>query len=276
MIVDAHTHVYAAWPPDDSSAAARERGSPARLLQTLASHGVARALLIGAIFGGGDSNAITLQAAHAHPDRFIALPQLDSMGTPTYHTDGAADRLTALHEQSGGIRGFTHYCRDYDWFATSAGRALFRRATELKHVVSIAVFAPGLAPLAAVARESPALTFLVHHLGRLQEKHETAPNLVALRAAAAAPNLWFKLSGFHHLSAQPGAYPHAPLQPIVRALYDAVGPRRLVWGSDAPVVERHLTYRQSLDLFRTQTPYIPADEHALILGGNLRTLFAWT
>ena len=84
-----------------------------------------------------------------------------------------------------------------------------------------------------------------------------------------------KISGFHHLSTEPRAYPHASLQPVVRALYDTVGPRRLVWGSDSPVVEQFMTYRQSLDIFREHTPYISADDKALILGGNLARLFAW-
>lgn len=271
MVIDSHTHVFADWPGSPLAA----HGAPERLLRTMDAHGVMRALLVALIFKGGDSNAITLQAEHAHPDRFVALPQLDSMGTPTHHTAGAAERLTALHEAHGGIRGFAHYCRDYDWFATPEGEKLFAKAAALNHVVSIAVFAPGLAPLAALALRFPSVTFLVHHLGRLQEKNQATPDLAALRGVAATPNLWFKISGFHHLATDPRAYPHAALQPLVRALYDSVGPRRLVWGSDSPVVEQHLTYRQSLDLFRDHTPYLAAADKALILGGNLTRLLAW-
>ncbi len=271
MIIDAHTHVFTDWPGSPLAA----QGSPARLQQAMDECGVVRALVVSLIFKGGDSNALSIQAEHEQSARFLALPQLDSTGTPTYHTAGAADRLAALHELHGGIRGFTHYCRDYDWFESAEGLKLFAKAAELKHVVSLAVFAAGLAPLAKLALRFPSLTFLVHHLGRLQEKTETAPNLPALRAAAGAPNIWFKLSGFHHLAADPKAYPHAALQPLVRALYDAVGPRRLVWGSDSPVVEQYMTYRQSLDLFRAHTPYISAEEKNLILGGNLSRLFSW-
>ena len=271
MIFDSHTHVFADWPGSPLA----PMGAPERLQRTMNECGVARALVVSLIFKGGDSNARSIQCEHEEPSRFVALPQLDSMGTPTYHTAGAADRLAALHELHGGIRGFTHYCRDYDWFESADGMKLFEKAAELKHVVSLAVFAPGLAPLAKLALHFPSLTFLVHHLGRLQEKTETAPNLAALRAAAVAPNLWFKLSGFHHLAADPKAYPHPALQPLVRALYDAVGPRRLVWGSDSPVVEQHMTYRQSLDIFREHTPYLSTEEKNLILGDNLARLFAW-
>ena len=271
MIIDSHTHVFTDWPGSPLAA----QGSPERLQRMMDDCGVARALVVSLLFKGGDSNARSIQCEHEQSACFLALPQLDSMGTPTYQTAGADGRLAALHDLHGGIRGFTHYCRDYEWFESTDGLKLFGKATELKHVVSIAVFAPGLAPLAKLARRFPSLTFLVHHMGRLQEKTETAPNLAALRAAAAAPNLWFKLSGFHHLAADPKAYPHTTLQPLVRALYDAVGSRRLVWGSDSPVVEQFMTYRQSLDIFREHTPYLSTDEKNLILGGNLARLFAW-
>ncbi len=268
MIIDAHTHVFADWPGSPLA----HHGSSARLLRTMDEHGVARALAVSLIFKGGDSNAASIQAEHEHPSRFVAFPQLDSMGTPTYHTAGAAARLATLHAAHGGIRGFTHYCRDYDWFTSDDGLRLFAKAAELNHIVSLAVFAPGLPKLKEIALRFPAITFLVHHLGRLQEKTQSAPDLAALRLATVAPNVWFKISGFHHLAADPRAYPHGALQPIVRALYDAVGPRRLVWGSDSPVVEPHLTYRQALDIFREHTPYIPAAEKSLILGANLARL----
>ena len=271
MIIDAHTHVFSDWP--GSSIASQ--GSPARLLRAMEECGVARALAVSLLFNGGDSNATSIQAEHEYPSRFVAFAQLDSMGTPTYHTAGAADRLAALHELHGGIHGFTHYCRDYDWFSSADGLKLFTKAAELKHVVSIAVFADGLAPLAKIAAHFPSLTFLVHHMGRLQEKTQGAPDLAALRSATTAPNVWFKISGFHHLATDPRAYPHTALQPLVRALYDNVGPRRLVWGSDSPVVDQFMTYRQSLDIFREHTPYIPTDDKALILGGNLARLIAW-
>jgi len=271
VIIDAHTHVFTDWPGSPLAT----QGSPVRLLRGMDDCGVVCALVVALIFKGGDSNALTVQCEHEHPARLLAFPQLDSMGSPTYHTAGAADRLAALHQVHGGIRGFTHYCRDCDWFSSPEGLKLFAKAAELKHVVSLAVFAPGLAPLAKIADRFPSLTFLVHHLGRLQEKTESTPNLVALRAAAAAPNVWFKISGFHHLSADPKAYPYATFQPLVRALYDAVGPLRLVWGSDSPVVEQHMTYRQSIDIFREHTPYLSTDEKNLILGGNLARLFTW-
>ena len=52
-----------------------------------------------------------------------------------------------------------------------------------------------------------------------------------------------------------------------------VGGGRLVWGSDMPNVERHCTYRQSLDYLRQFGRIIPPSEMDRILGGNLAALF---
>src|SRR5262245_41526664 len=112
MIVDGHTHVFHDWPGSPIA----DQGAPQRLLHSMDDCGAARALVASLIFTGGDSNALTVQSEHEYPSRCIAFPQLDSMGTPTHHTAGAAERLAALHDQHGGIRGFAHYCRDCDWF----------------------------------------------------------------------------------------------------------------------------------------------------------------
>jgi predicted TIM-barrel fold metal-dependent hydrolase len=67
------------------------------------------------------------------------------------------------------------------------------------------------------------------------------------------------------------AYPYRELWPLVRQLHDELGPDRLVWGSDAPNVERFCTYRQSWDYLRQCG--LPAPDLELLLGGNLARLF---
>ncbi|MHB8621057.1 MAG: amidohydrolase family protein [Chloroflexota bacterium] len=71
-------------------------------------------------------------------------------------------------------------------------------------------------------------------------------------------------------------YPYPELAPAPRRLYDLVGPKRLIWGSDMPNVERNCTYRQSLQYLRTQMSGIAsAGEMDDILGNNtLRLLRA--
>jgi predicted TIM-barrel fold metal-dependent hydrolase len=72
------------------------------------------------------------------------------------------------------------------------------------------------------------------------------------------------------------AYPYRELQPVLRELWRRVGVERLCWGSDLPNVERHCTYRQSLDyIYRTAAFLSPAELDRL-LGDNLAELFGLT
>jgi predicted TIM-barrel fold metal-dependent hydrolase len=68
-------------------------------------------------------------------------------------------------------------------------------------------------------------------------------------------------------------YPYPELRPVIKELYTRVGGQRLIWGSDIPNVERHCTYRQSLDYLRRFSDLMPSSDMDRILGGNLLELF---
>jgi predicted TIM-barrel fold metal-dependent hydrolase len=68
-------------------------------------------------------------------------------------------------------------------------------------------------------------------------------------------------------------YPYASALELVRYLYNECGPKALAWGSDVPNVLRHCTYSQSLEYVRRHTQYMPSDDLASILGGNLARFF---
>lgn len=69
------------------------------------------------------------------------------------------------------------------------------------------------------------------------------------------------------------AYPFMEARPILDEHLRAFGPRRLVWGSDAPNVERFCTYRQTLTHLTEQWPVASSDDLRLIVGGNVAHLF---
>ena len=60
---------------------------------------------------------------------------------------------------------------------------------------------------------------------------------------------------------------------MVRQYYERLGPDRLAWGSDMPNMERHCTYRQSLDYLRAYCDSIPPADMDMILGGSAARLF---
>ena len=68
-------------------------------------------------------------------------------------------------------------------------------------------------------------------------------------------------------------YPYPELRPAIKELHRIMGAGRLCWGSDMPNVERHCTFRQSLDYLRKYCDFIPSGDMDRILGGNLAELF---
>ncbi len=68
-------------------------------------------------------------------------------------------------------------------------------------------------------------------------------------------------------------YPYEEARPIVREYYERLGPDKLVWGTDMPNVERHCTYKQSLDYLRLHCDFIPSDDMDKICGDNVARMF---
>jgi predicted TIM-barrel fold metal-dependent hydrolase len=69
-------------------------------------------------------------------------------------------------------------------------------------------------------------------------------------------------------------YPFAEAQPIIREYYERLGPDNLAWGSDMPNVERHCTYKQSLDYLRRHCKFISRDDMTKICGDNIASMFS--
>jgi predicted TIM-barrel fold metal-dependent hydrolase len=68
-------------------------------------------------------------------------------------------------------------------------------------------------------------------------------------------------------------YPYPETQPLIKYLYDAFGPEKLVWGSDIPNVERFCTYAQSLNYMKNYCDFLSDKDKELIFGKNVLRIF---
>lgn len=68
-------------------------------------------------------------------------------------------------------------------------------------------------------------------------------------------------------------YPFEPARRLIKQQYEELGPRRLIWGSDMPNVERNCTYRQSLTYLTEYCDFISPNDMDLIVGGNAARIF---
>lgn len=269
MIVDAHCHAWRRWPyepavPDPA------RGSADNLLWEMDRAGVAKASVVCASIGENPYNAGDVAAAAAvSGGRLLPFIDVDCRWHPTHLAPGVANRLDAAIERLRPA-GVTFYFREdgpADWLVSADGQAFLARLAERRMALSLACGPGQAAAVRTAARRNPGLPILVHHLWRVRSGDHAA--LEAATAAAAEPNIHVKLSGFGYGVEAGWDYPLPAMRPVIEALLAAYGPSRLLWGSDWPVAQRFMTYRQSLEIVRTHGPALDAGELALVLGGNM-------
>lgn len=276
MIIDAHCHAWDTWPYDPPVPDPQTRGRLGQLIYEMDAAGVDQALLVCAqIRGNPHNNADVARAAREFPGRIHLVADLDSEWSGTYHLPGAAARLRELVEVLQPA-GFTHYLRreeDGGWLVSAEGLALFAEAGRLGLLASLACYPHQQPAVRAAAQINPGVPFLVHHLGlpHLGE-HSLMENMRQVLESASVENIYIKVSGFAYPAKQGWEYPYPESQATLRTIYERFGPRRLLWGSDYPVVNYFMTYRQSLEVLRTHCDFIPAAEKEWILGGNLASL----
>ena len=280
MIIDAHCHAWEQWPYEPAVPDPGSRARAERLLWEMDQAGVDQAVLISATIGGNDASdtnaAYTAGCATRSAGRLHAFPDVDCRWHASHHTPGAADRLRQIVARFKPA-GFTHYLhedRDPAWLLSADGLEFFAAADQACLIASLACGPRQMPTICALAWRFPGMPFLIHHLGRVVVDPLDAEARRAVLDAAAVPNIHIKLSGFGFAVREGWNFPQAATHDLVRALYQQFGPLRLCWGSDYPVSQRYMTYRQSLEVVRTHCRFIATHDMPHILGGNLQTLLA--
>lgn len=275
-MIDSHCHAWAAWPYPPPVPDPRSRGTAEQLIYEMDEVGVAQALVVCAqIERNPRNNAYVARAAARYPGRLHMAADLDSSWSAAHHAPGGAGRLRRMAAR-WPIKAFTHYldrAEDGWWLLSADGQGIFAAAAELGLAASLACYPHQLPAVRALAERHPRVPILLHHLGHPTLGPGTAKEkLDQVLACAALPNIFVKLSGFAYAAERPWDYPYPAVQDIVKAEYDAFGPRRMCWGSDYPVVRAAMTYRQSLEAFRTHCDFVPKEDQEWILGGNMAGL----
>jgi len=127
-----------------------------------------------------------------------------------------------------------------------------------------------LPAVTALARECPAVLFLLDHLGKppIRER-KLDPWRDHLSALAVLPNVACKLSG---LVTEADWYRWQPedLAPYVTHALTAFGPSRALFGGDWPVITLASTYQRWAEVFAALTAQLSHDERRQIWSENAR------
>jgi L-fuconolactonase len=243
MIIDAHQHFWTAgyaWLADPSLDAIRRDYTPADLRPLLTTAGVDRTVLVeGGLCASSETTSFLALARSA--DEIAGVVGWASLTSPSlaasierHVAEPGGDLLVGIRDQVQG---------EDDTFLDRAdvreGLAVVASAGLVNELV---VRASQLPSVARAAGSLPSSTFVLDHLG----KPPIASNgLAAWRAAlepvAALPNVVAKVSGLV-TEASWSSWKPSDLAPYVATALELFGPRRLMWGSDWPVLEVASTY----------------------------------
>ena len=252
-VLDAHSHVLHDGADSAGGSYAMVRGDARgqmELYDRLGVAGVAWMSWNGTVNCDADSgNAVTAAAVAQFPERAFGLVSLD----PSHQDAGA--RAAAIRRYHGqlGFRGLKPYLTgnvrydapEYDAWWSFANRY---RLYALLHVEASS---GGLAAVEPVAKKYPQLTILIAHSGG---SYAFAESVAAL--AGKFPNVNAELT----------------LTPVTNGVVEwlcaAIGPRRVLFGTDAPMRDP-----------RPQLGWVvftrlPEREKRMILGGNFRRILA--
>ena len=265
-IIDSHVHV---WKHDPEYPFAPGANVPARdatpemLLALMKANGVAKTVIIQVIHYKYD-NRYALAVLKQYPETFRGVCRVDPLDP------AAPDHLSYWTEQGfHGVRISPAGDASGDWFRGALMPPLWKRCEELK--VPMTVLAPitRMPDVARLMDRTPDLTLVIDHMADCPiDQPEQLEKLIALERY---PNVFVKISHTWSISKQP--YPWLDAQQYVKRLYDAYGPRRLMWATDWPILETWTTYDKALSVVRDEMKFLNAEDKEWMLSRTIERVW---
>jgi predicted TIM-barrel fold metal-dependent hydrolase len=274
LITDAQVHIWEVdrpdrpWPqPWRNQPQLADGFTAEQMLAAMDEAGVDRAIIVPPTWAG-DGNETAHDTVAAYPDRFAIMGRIDT------EAPGAADLLERWLQQPNllGIR-MTFRVPVYRELLVTGKLDWFWAATERLGIPVTCLVAGEASLLEPVAARHPALTLGVDHMGcNLEAPPEHAFSTIdGTLALAKYPKVFVKVSSAPCFSEQD--YPFADVNPYIKRIYDAFGPRRIMWGAD--LTRLRGTYADCLKHFQQGLDFLSEDDKQWVLGGNAAQLLNW-
>jgi L-fuconolactonase len=269
MIIDAHQHLWTAdyaWLADPALTKIRRDYTITDLRAEMASAGVDRTVLVEGGRGDLDEAVEYLALASSAPE-IAGVVGWASLTSPTLASeiDGlrggiGGDLLVGIRDQVQG--------EDDTYLDRADVREGLAVVASAGLVNELVVRASQLPSVARAVASLPSSTFVLDHLGKPAiASGSREPWQTDLSRVAALPNVVAKLSGLV-AEASWDSWTPADLAPYVEIALSLFGPRRLMWGSDWPVLELAATYRQVKDVI---TDLVGAEDPDIFGNTAIRT-----
>lgn len=275
-VIDVHMHVWSgdpvrfpfAHPYNPKFVAPKIAATVELLVEEMNKNGIDQCVLVQTISHGWD-NRYLAHCVKTNPKRFRGQGLID----PT--DPKVADKLEYWMTKHGlaGMRFSPIYYKGKDeWLNAKASHALWKKAEELGAVFNFFIASEQLPKLEDMIRRFPKVKVVIDHFAYVDLKaKDPEPETKKLLALARYPNVWLKVSELCILSPSK-KYPYKDTYSLVKKVYDAFGPDRLLWGTGFPGATRAEAGRPSLDeelaLIGTAIPFFTAADREKILGRN--------
>lgn len=270
--IDAHVHV---WTNDEhypaASPAARSRMNPPTafpedMLKAARPSGVDRIVLIQPGCYGFD-NSYLLATIRKSPEIFRGVAVVD------WHSPNPEVEMRKLKKH--GVRGFRVYPDRLGGSPTFDGdgfQRVFRCAQREQMSICFLIDPDALPLIPQICQSFPDAPIAIDHLARIGAQGPIfTDDIQALVALAKYPRVKIKVSAFYALGVKRA--PHDDLAPLIRRVYDAFGPQRMMWASDCPYQLQHETYEDSIGLIRDRLPFLSAEDKSWILRKSAEASF---
>lgn len=243
---------------------------PADLAPLLERHGIYKTILVQAAPTVAETEFL-LEIADATP--FVA----GVVGWVDLTSADAPSRIERLarHDKLVGLRPMLQDIPDVEWMlrpdVTTAVDAMARCGLRFDALV----LPQHLPVLGRFLDRHSDLPVVIDHGAKPDIAHRALkPWAAALQAVAHHDNTFCKLSGLA-TEAGPG-WTAIQLAPYIDTLIECFGPRRLMWGSDWPVLNEVGQYGAWLDAAASSTAGLAHADQALVYGGNAALFYGIT
>jgi predicted TIM-barrel fold metal-dependent hydrolase len=287
-VVDTHMHVWAKkdseryafpYPYGSNFEGPPHQGTIEMLMEDMDRHGCTHAVLVQVIYHGWDNTYIA-DCVKQHPQRLRAHGLID----PT--DPKVADKLEFWMKEHGlhGMRFSAIYYQNGhhggdSWINSPETHRLWRTAANLGALFNFFIAPEQLPKLATMVKAYPDVPVIIDHFSQLDlTAEDPEPNIKRLLTMARYPSVRVKVSELTSVS-QSGTYPFPDAWPVVKRLYEAFGPDRLLFGTgypgDARAAYGRPTLNKEIDLIRTKIPFFTKEDREKILGHNAAALWGF-
>jgi len=272
--IDAHSHI---WTPDTSVFKLRpgmtaEDLAPRsftaeELMATARPHGVGRVVLIQHTLFHGFDNSYLIDAWEKHPNLFRVVGMVDDLRS------NCGRAMKQLLKQ--GVTGFRITPRKgiTNWLETDGMQEMWKTAAETRQPMCCLINPHDLPGVDKACRKNPDTPVVIDHFARIGiDGTVHGEDLKRLVELAKHKHVKVKISAYYALGKkQP---PHLELVPMIRRLFDAYGPDRLMWASDCPYqLDGDNNYGASIRLIKDTIDFATQEDRQKLLCDTAESTF---